>query len=139
MNGISSVWLFHPRSTSGCVHCSATASLVQTLAEAVFTPQGFPSVWLAGSEREVNVDHAQGKEGEQTAGKTDGYSQNVPGQFDVFSLLPTVCIILPALSVKLGEGKVSLGSLEKKRSTSVFGRCAATGPSPEIRDMAPRT
>lgn len=94
---------------------------------------------LAGSEGKVNVDHAPGKEGEETAGKMDGYSKNLPGQFDVFSLLPAVSITLPALSVKLGWWTGHpWGPQRNKISISVFGRCTATGPSPEITDMTPQ-
>lgn len=51
---------------------------------------------LAGGEREVNVDHAPGKEAEQTAGKTDGYSKNVPRQLDVFSSISLCCKAPPS-------------------------------------------
>lgn len=51
---------------------------------------------LAGGEREVKVDHAPGKEAEQTAGKTDGYSKNVPRQLDVFSSISLCCKAPPS-------------------------------------------
>lgn len=75
---------------------AVTAPSVQTLAEPVFAPQRFPDVPLACGEGEVNVDHAPGKEAEQTAGKTDGYSKNVPGQLDVFSSFSLCCKAPPS-------------------------------------------
>lgn len=101
---------------STCALAAVTAPSVQTLAEPFFAPQRFPDVPLAGGEREVNVDHAPGKEAQQTAGKMDGYSKNVPRQLDVFSSFSLCCKAPPSFCLLLGGGGgggASLGSSGK--------------------------